>query len=686
MDHITPPIKVAIIGCGYISAYYTELAKQYTKNFKISTVCDIDSERANRLSSVIPGSRAVSSLKCILEDPEIKLIINLTPPEEHFKINKESLIAGKNVYCEKPLALNINEVKELCDLAKNNSLLIQSAPCLHHGDAVKATRHIINQGGIGNLKFVDITLDDGRMEVNQLNTLKNYLGIAWPLKEELECGCNIEHSGYVITLLTYLFGGVKRINTISDKLSPSNEFATEIIYTQKNDYVTALLTFETGLKARVTVSYATDHERSMRVYGSRGKLTLVDIWDNNSLLLSDLFQIESHQNTEHYLETPAPKKSSWYFNMDLCAAVNTMCNSIQSGIPDSNLMSADQILHIMEVVLLMQKSTHGSEIIKNRFIPTATSPMVKNHYKPSLPAIPKEELLKADKALSNVDDLILFDSSERKNPKITFCKENEFINTSYILKTLKEQKNIILSGQPIYSKSDLTALSAGFQLSNSNIIDDFSWAYSQRFKRILSFRHDKERFGLLQTLYVRCQAKEHCEISLNKALVEAFFFIFTCSNPNQKLLSKIANVSLENSSIDISITLFKKDTPIQANIKINLVEPDSKNFFYGIIGGTKDSLVIENLLGLSHEKTPMTSNNGLDLDMPLPTNSIKSSPSSETVDEILKWSQLKQKSTELFGRVLDSRKMQLEIKEIYEKEKKKENKMHQKTIPLTSNY
>ena len=58
----------------------------------------------------------------ILEDKEIEVILNLTIPEVHYEINKKSLLAGKHVYSEKPLASSLEEGKELLELAKQKHL------------------------------------------------------------------------------------------------------------------------------------------------------------------------------------------------------------------------------------------------------------------------------------------------------------------------------------------------------------------------------------------------------------------------------------------------------------------------------------------------------------------------------------------------------------------------------------
>ena len=89
----------------------------------------------------------------LLEDKEIEVILNLTIPEVHYEINKKSLLAGKHVYSEKPLASSLEEGKELLELAKQKHLLIASAPDTFLGGGLQTCRKILDRGLIGKPVF-----------------------------------------------------------------------------------------------------------------------------------------------------------------------------------------------------------------------------------------------------------------------------------------------------------------------------------------------------------------------------------------------------------------------------------------------------------------------------------------------------------------------------------------------------
>ena len=61
------------------------------------------------------------SVKQILKDKNIDIILNLTIPSAHYSISKKAILNGKHVYSEKPLATNFNEGKKLIRLAKQKT-------------------------------------------------------------------------------------------------------------------------------------------------------------------------------------------------------------------------------------------------------------------------------------------------------------------------------------------------------------------------------------------------------------------------------------------------------------------------------------------------------------------------------------------------------------------------------------
>ena len=85
----------------------------------------------------------------MLQDPQIKIVLNLTRPFEHYETTKAALLAGKHVYSEKPLAATYEEGYELVALAKEKNLMLGGAPDTFLGAGIQTCRKLIDDNFIG---------------------------------------------------------------------------------------------------------------------------------------------------------------------------------------------------------------------------------------------------------------------------------------------------------------------------------------------------------------------------------------------------------------------------------------------------------------------------------------------------------------------------------------------------------
>ena len=117
--------------------------------------------------------------------------------------------------------------------------------------------------------------------------LINHIGAKWPLKDELTIGCNLEHNGYMLSLITYLFGNIKSIRKINIKYSEAS-LATP-------DYYYSILKLDSDIEFHLTSSTCSkDTARSTIIYGEKGKIILENIWDFKSNIY-----IENDKNINH---------------------------------------------------------------------------------------------------------------------------------------------------------------------------------------------------------------------------------------------------------------------------------------------------------------------------------------------------------------------------------------------------
>ncbi|HEY5961054.1 MAG TPA: Gfo/Idh/MocA family oxidoreductase, partial [Polyangiaceae bacterium] len=140
-------MRLGIVGCGYVSALYLRTI-QRRPSLQIVGVTDLIPAR-RKLLAHHSGAREFESVSELIERSGADIIVNLTNPGSHYAINREALLAGKNVYCEKPLAMDLNDARELVRLAEQDGLYLSGAPCSVLGEVAQAVWRELRRGSIG---------------------------------------------------------------------------------------------------------------------------------------------------------------------------------------------------------------------------------------------------------------------------------------------------------------------------------------------------------------------------------------------------------------------------------------------------------------------------------------------------------------------------------------------------------
>ncbi len=97
-------IKTAIIGCGAVSDMYAQSIQKYFSILDLYACSDLIPERMDEMAAKF-GLKAMTFQE-ILNNQDIEMIINLTPPAAHYSLTKQALEHGKHVYSEKCWPLN----------------------------------------------------------------------------------------------------------------------------------------------------------------------------------------------------------------------------------------------------------------------------------------------------------------------------------------------------------------------------------------------------------------------------------------------------------------------------------------------------------------------------------------------------------------------------------------------------
>ena len=268
-------MNIAVVGCGYVADHYMETL-HYHDNLNLLGVCDLDRKRAELLSNHY-GVAIFETLDDVLGNDEVKIVVNLTGPEDHYEVSKAALTAGKHVYSEKPLSIELDQAEELVKLAEDKGLLLSSAPCSALSEAAQTLWKAVEDGAIGKPRLVYAELDDNPIYRMKPEGWTNAQGVPWPYLNEYETGCTLEHAGYYLTWICAIFGPAKSISSFSSCVVP-DKTELPIDPADTPDLAIACIVFESGVVARLTCSIVGPYDHRIQIVGDDGVLTANECW------------------------------------------------------------------------------------------------------------------------------------------------------------------------------------------------------------------------------------------------------------------------------------------------------------------------------------------------------------------------------------------------------------------------
>ena len=197
-------VKVAVTGCGL---WGRNLVRNFYNLESLYGICDMDAEMLAQVAKDYEGIECISDFNKLLTNDEIQGIIIATPSHTHYPLTKKALEAGKNVYVEKPIAVNSEEARELMELAEEKGLVLMVGHLLLYHPVVNRIKQLVKEGVLGEVTYIQ----SDRLNVN---FFRNDRSVLWdlaphdlsmvgyildkkPLRVTSASGCSVNNDGIV---------------------------------------------------------------------------------------------------------------------------------------------------------------------------------------------------------------------------------------------------------------------------------------------------------------------------------------------------------------------------------------------------------------------------------------------------------------------------------------------------------
>jgi len=157
---MTRKVKIAVIGTGRMGSVHTRNIARLIPEADLVAVCDIRLEVAQAVADELGIQRVVQDYHELLGDKDIEAILIATSTNTHAFIMKDVAAAGKHIFCEKPLALELDKIDEALEAVEKAGVKLQVGFNRRFDKSFQQVREIVASGEIGRPCILRITNRD----------------------------------------------------------------------------------------------------------------------------------------------------------------------------------------------------------------------------------------------------------------------------------------------------------------------------------------------------------------------------------------------------------------------------------------------------------------------------------------------------------------------------------------------
>jgi predicted dehydrogenase len=333
-------LKLAIIGCGSVSTQYLpHLSK--SPFVELVSTCDIIEQRAIDAATKYNIPNHYPHIDKLLAGAPFDLMINLTNMQEHGRLNKLGLMAGKNIWSEKPMANTYAEGRALLDFAKSKKLKMWGAPTVVNSPQFAFMSKSIQEGKLG--------------KVAAAHAHYGHTGPTWSAFFYEKGGGSLPDLGvYNIASLTGLLGPAKSVIAMTSIVTPERTVDDKgKIKVEAEDNTMLIMYHGNGVLSHVQCgfNYFDPHghegkgsiEHTIRIWGSHGNMGLVGYdWAPFGV---DLATSWTEPPVRH-----VPDAGSYVWQEGASVISEAMIKNIDPRI------NAEHALHVLEIIEAARKS------------------------------------------------------------------------------------------------------------------------------------------------------------------------------------------------------------------------------------------------------------------------------------------------------------------------------------------
>ena len=327
-------IRVGEIGCGSVSgSYLPNLTSQ--PFIEVVSVCDIVIERAKKRAQQFKVPNVYPNIDEMLAGVPFDLLVNTTSMPSHYPVNKKALLAKRNVWSEKPIALSVKDGKELLELAKRSGVHFWGSPTCVTSPQFKFMADTMASGKIGKVTAGHGTYGHG--------------GPGWSGWFYQKGGGSLYDLGvYNVTTFTGLLGPVKEVVGMTTVINPTRKVEDQgEVKVEADENTMLIMNHGNGVLSNVQTGFV--YFDGERLAGEGRQLYTIDVMGTKGTMHMQGWDwgpggVDVASQGEAVLETYCkdPGKYNWV------GGATYVAESLLTGKP--GLITPEHALHVLEVM------------------------------------------------------------------------------------------------------------------------------------------------------------------------------------------------------------------------------------------------------------------------------------------------------------------------------------------------
>jgi predicted dehydrogenase len=267
------PVRIGLIGTG-LGARIHLPALAFLPEVEVVSICSRHEDRASLLASEYGIPTHVTEFRAVARDPEVEAVIVASPPHLHHPMTLAALEAGKHVLCEKPMARNLAEARDMVKLVDRVGVTAMVNHQLRFLPVRARIKELIEEDYLGEPHAATVTVH--RSSLN--DPFDRPFG--WLMEQDKAGGMLGATGSHHVDALRWWFGEVKAVagattTMVKRRRLPESSTMAKV---DADDNFAILLKFGNGALGTIHVSATTAFEgdEEVSLSGSRGTLRVRD--------------------------------------------------------------------------------------------------------------------------------------------------------------------------------------------------------------------------------------------------------------------------------------------------------------------------------------------------------------------------------------------------------------------------